>query len=217
MRFMEGGMKKIWTMVCAGCLAAAFLVGCSLRSERAPDLSAATPSLQPTGPALATPSADTPSAVSASATPAPQSTATTAPTLAPTTTVTSAPSRTATVTPRATVPAATAAPTLQDAWSAVDPRLKNMLTRARDDLSRRTGVPAADIQLLDALLVSWPNSGGGCPTPGIVYAQVLQDGVLIHFQAHGLAYSYVVNDSAGAQITSDASYCESPAAASPRN
>jgi hypothetical protein len=214
MGFKEDGMKKVWMIICVGCLAAALLLGCSLRSERAPDLIAPTPSLQSTGPALVTPSPDITSTVSASATPAPQSTATTAPTLAPTTTMTSAPSQTATVTPRAS---ATATPTLQDAWSAVDPRLKNMLTRARADLSRRTGVPVADIQLLDVTLVMWPNKGGGCPTPGIVYAQVSQDGVLIHFQAHGLAYSYVVNDSTGAQITSDASYCESPAATSPRN
>jgi len=58
-----------------------------------------------------------------------------------------------------------------------------MVTGAIDDLVEYLDVDSASIAVETVEEVVWPNGGLGCPQPGMVYAQVLTDGlriVLIH-------------------------------------
>ncbi len=61
---------------------------------------------------------------------------------------------------------------------------------AVDDLARRLGLGAAEIQVVEARAVVWPDRSFGCPRPGMLYPQVLQDGVLIRLQAQGREFAY---------------------------
>ncbi|MDD5371523.1 MAG: hypothetical protein PHQ40_20790, partial [Anaerolineaceae bacterium] len=46
------------------------------------------------------------------------------------------------------------------------------------------------IEIVDASSVTWPDSSLGCPKPGMVYTQVLVDGILIRFRVGGQIYEY---------------------------
>lgn len=61
---------------------------------------------------------------------------------------------------------------------------------ARQDLARRLGVDAADIELESAEAVVWPDGSLGCPRPGMVYTQVLQDGYRILLRVGKEIYAY---------------------------
>jgi hypothetical protein len=69
-----------------------------------------------------------------------------------------------------------AEPTLPDPG---DPFLKEMVSKARQDLARRLSVPVDQIDLLEVRQVTWRDASLGCPQPGMAYAQVLQEGLLI--------------------------------------
>ena len=58
------------------------------------------------------------------------------------------------------------------------------------DAARRTGLDAAAIQVLRAEEREWPNSGLGCPQPGIAYAQVLTPGWLVELRAGSRTLEY---------------------------
>jgi hypothetical protein len=65
-----------------------------------------------------------------------------------------------------------------------------LLRVAMDDLAQRLNVDAADIGVVEARAVVWPDRSLGCPRPGMVYPQVPQDGVLIRLQVGGREFSY---------------------------
>ena len=54
----------------------------------------------------------------------------------------------------------------------------------------RLGVPEADISVLRAESVVWPDSSRGCPQPGMSYLMVLTDGVWIVLAHDGAVYEY---------------------------
>ena len=56
------------------------------------------------------------------------------------------------------------------------------------DLARR-GVSAAPV-LVSVRDVTWPDGALGCPQPGIVYAQVLVEGLQVIVTAGGASYDY---------------------------
>jgi hypothetical protein len=58
------------------------------------------------------------------------------------------------------------------------------------DLAGRLGVDAAGIEVLEARLVTWPDSSLGCPEPGMMYLQVLTPGALVVLEAGGQPYRY---------------------------
>ncbi len=64
-----------------------------------------------------------------------------------------------------------------------------VVTQARDDLVRRLSVAAADIELVEASTVSWPDSSLGCPRPGMMYAQIVVEGLRLRFRVQGKLYS----------------------------
>lgn len=61
------------------------------------------------------------------------------------------------------------------------------------ELSRQLGVLPADIRVVSAEPVMWPNSGLGCPAEGVNYAEVVVEGALITLEANGDIYTYHTN------------------------
>ena len=72
----------------------------------------------------------------------------------------------------------------------VDPALKSFVDRAVADLARRREVDPAEIRVIEARAVVWPDGSLGCPRPGMQYTQALQEGVLIRLQLGGRTYAY---------------------------
>ncbi|MDD5371625.1 MAG: hypothetical protein PHQ40_21300, partial [Anaerolineaceae bacterium] len=66
-----------------------------------------------------------------------------------------------------------------------DATVEQMVTQARDDLARQLSIKPEQIEIVDASSVTWPDSSLGCPKPGMVYTQVLVDGILIRFRVGG--------------------------------
>ena len=58
------------------------------------------------------------------------------------------------------------------------------------ELSRQLAVLPADIRVVSAEPVVWPNSGLGCPAEGVDYAQVVVEGSIITLEANGDVYTY---------------------------
>lgn len=71
-----------------------------------------------------------------------------------------------------------------------DSAVQRLVDQARTDLAKRLSVDAGQIETVDVYQVTWPNSGLGCPKPGMVYAQVMVDGMRIRLRAGGRVYEY---------------------------
>ncbi len=61
----------------------------------------------------------------------------------------------------------------------IDEGLRPFIDQATDDLAARLSIDPADVEVLSAVLVTWPDASLGCPQPGMQYAQVLTDGSII--------------------------------------
>lgn len=70
----------------------------------------------------------------------------------------------------------------------------SFVDQAVSDLAARLGVPAAAITVVSTETVVWPDKGYGCPRPGMVYAQVLSEGIRIVLSAGGVQYRYHSGD-----------------------
>ena len=68
------------------------------------------------------------------------------------------------------------------------------VAQARHDLATRLTITEAKIEVIEAKAIVWPDSSLGCPQPGMMYAQVLQDGLLIVLRAHQQLYEYHSGD-----------------------
>lgn len=62
--------------------------------------------------------------------------------------------------------------------------------KAVADLAARLGIAPDAITVLSVEAVTWPDSSMGCPQPGMVYLQVLVEGLRIHLSAEGTLYEY---------------------------
>ena len=71
-----------------------------------------------------------------------------------------------------------------------DAHAQRMTALAVDDLSQRLGIPADEIEVGEVREVTWPDSSLGCPQPDMMYAQMLQEGLLIQLHSGGEMYSY---------------------------
>jgi hypothetical protein len=80
--------------------------------------------------------------------------------------------------------------TMQSDAEPADPASRDLIARARDDLSRRLSLSPDDIRLVHFEAVVWPDNSYGCPRPGMSYTQVQRDGVLIRFEANGRRFNY---------------------------
>lgn len=85
-----------------------------------------------------------------------------------------------------------------------DAGLQNLIDKAVADLAQRLSIPAAQIKLVEAAPVVWPDSSLGCPQKGMVYAQVLTPGYLIRLKASNQEFEY--HASKGTYVI----YCENP-------
>lgn len=61
---------------------------------------------------------------------------------------------------------------------------------ALDKLAARLDVPAEEIEVVSAEAVTWGDTSLGCPQPGMRYAQVVTDGVLIVLAHDGVEYPF---------------------------
>lgn len=72
----------------------------------------------------------------------------------------------------------------------LSPGLEGIVKKAVADLAARLSIPEAEILLVEAREVVWPDASMGCPQPGMFYIQVPQDGALIILQAGDQRYEY---------------------------
>jgi hypothetical protein len=71
-----------------------------------------------------------------------------------------------------------------------DAASKKLVDAARKDLAKRLSVPSAEISLVGFKKMSWSDGSLGCPQPGMMYPQMIQDGALIRLVAKARAYEY---------------------------
>ena len=58
------------------------------------------------------------------------------------------------------------------------------------DISRLSGVPVAQVAIVSAEAVTFPDGSLGCPVPGMAYTQMVTDGYKIVADAGGTTYDY---------------------------
>jgi hypothetical protein len=72
------------------------------------------------------------------------------------------------------------------------------------DAAARTGVPAADITVVSAVAMTWPDSALGCPKPGSMYTQMIEPGFQVVVDAAGKTLDYRVGSRGTPRL------CENP-------
>lgn len=72
----------------------------------------------------------------------------------------------------------------------VDERLEPLAAEAASDLARRLEIDKSEVEVAEALFVTWPNSALGCPEPDMMYTQALVPGYRIRLVASGNSYHY---------------------------
>ena len=68
--------------------------------------------------------------------------------------------------------------------------LEAHVATAVDLCARQAGADPADVQVVGAEAVTWPNGAVGCPEPGMMYTQALVAGYRIELQLRGKTYHY---------------------------
>ena len=65
-----------------------------------------------------------------------------------------------------------------------------LLDKIRAALASEQGVSAADVKVISAEAVNWPNGALGCPKPGRMYTQAIVPGYRILLEADGKRFTY---------------------------
>ena len=81
-------------------------------------------------------------------------------------------------------PTATPEPTMPDLND------NPLVSFAMNDLANRLNVSPAEITVVEATQMTWPDSSMGCQMPNMVYMQVLSDGMFIQLSVNDLTYNY---------------------------
>lgn len=68
--------------------------------------------------------------------------------------------------------------------------IAEMTALAEEDLAQRLGISPDQIEVSEVRAVTWPDASLGCPEPDMMYAQVIQEGLLIRLSAGGETYAY---------------------------
>jgi len=79
----------------------------------------------------------------------------------------------------------------------IDRGLTPFIDEATEHLADRLAVDPGEIEVLTAVLVTWPSAALGCPEPGRSYAQVATDGSVIELGSDGFVYRYHTGGSSG--------------------
>lgn len=85
----------------------------------------------------------------------------------------------------------------QPAQPSSSSNMESLIEKAKEDLAQRLSIEIAEIRLVEARDVVWPDSSLGCPQPGMKYRQVPEDGALIVLQAQGVEFEYHSGGSRG--------------------
>ncbi len=88
----------------------------------------------------------------------------------------------------------------------IDRGLDPMVSMAADDLSKRERIERDQIRVLNAYLVTFPDSSLGCPEADEAYLPVVTDGSVIELVVDGVVYRYHT----GGDLT-EPFFCEEPA------
>ena len=70
---------------------------------------------------------------------------------------------------------------------------ENLIDLAKQEMAQRLSISIAEISLVEAKPVVWPDTSLGCRQEGIIYAQVLTPGYLILLQHAGNTFEYHTN------------------------
>jgi hypothetical protein len=68
--------------------------------------------------------------------------------------------------------------------------LASMTESALADAATRTGLKRADLKVLSAEAVTWPDGSLGCPQPGMQYTEALVPGYRVRIQAGARVLDY---------------------------
>ncbi len=71
-----------------------------------------------------------------------------------------------------------------------EPADGSMEAKLRSDLAQRLGIEEDGITVVSVTHVEWPDSGLGCPQPGMSYLQVITPGLKVVLEALGQEYVY---------------------------
>jgi len=66
----------------------------------------------------------------------------------------------------------------------------SVVEKLRADLAKQQSVAAADVKLVSAQAVVWPNGGLGCAKPGEMVTQAIVPGYRVEFEVGGRRYAY---------------------------
>jgi len=70
------------------------------------------------------------------------------------------------------------------------PGMQSLIVNIKEDLAKRLSITMAEIIVVDASEVVWPDSSLGCPQKGMAYLQVLTPGYLILLEYSNNQYEY---------------------------
>jgi hypothetical protein len=68
--------------------------------------------------------------------------------------------------------------------------LAAIVEAARRDLAERLAVDPDGIEVVEARSLVWPDGSLGCPEPGMMYTEALQDGTLVRLRYGSEVYAY---------------------------
>lgn len=71
-----------------------------------------------------------------------------------------------------------------------NPVPRELVEKARADLSEHLGISTEQIRVVEARAVDWPDASLGCPQPDMAYATVITPGFWILLEADGVSYPY---------------------------
>ena len=89
------------------------------------------------------------------------------------------------------------------------PGMQSLIVNIKEDLVKRLSITMAEITVVEASEVIWPDSSLGCPQKGMAYLQVLTPGYLIVLEYANNQYEY------HAGLGQDFIYCTNPTAPIP--
>ena len=65
-----------------------------------------------------------------------------------------------------------------------------LLDKIRTAVASEANVSAADVKVVSAKAVNWPNGALGCPKPGVMYTQAIVPGYRVELEASGRRFTY---------------------------
>jgi hypothetical protein len=65
-----------------------------------------------------------------------------------------------------------------------------LLDKIRAALATEQGIAAADVKVISAVAVNWPNGAMGCAKPGRMYTQAIVPGYRVVLEAGGKQFAY---------------------------